>query len=182
MTSKQNILNYTDSLFRSAMYLVRNQDDAEDLVQETYFKAFRFLDDSKEIEHEKAWLFKIMMNTFINQYKKNKSEPTIVDFDTIESFHKSIEGETFDSPITENELMFFEKLDSAVKNALEVLPDDFRMVILLSIVEGFSYNEIAEMLGCPIGTVMSRIYRGKKILKEKLTIYAKNLGYGKGRI
>lgn len=182
MITKQNILNYTDSLFRSALYLVKNQEDAEDLVQETYFKAFRFLDDNMEIEYEKAWLFKIMMNTFINQYKKNKSEPALVDFDTIESFHKSIEEESFDSPITENELGFFEQLDSEVKNALEVLPDDFRIVILLSTVEGFSYNEIAEMLGCPIGTVMSRIYRGKKILKEKLTIYAKRLGYGKDQI
>ena len=117
------------------------------------------------------------MNTFINQYRRNKIEPTLVDFDSIESFHESIKEEVFVSPTLENEPEFNELLDADVKKALEELPDDFRMVILLSTVEGFSYKEISQMLECPIGTVMSRIYRGRKILKEKLSNYAKKQGY-----
>jgi len=101
----------------------------------------------------------------------------LVDFDSIESFHESIKEEALTFPIAENETEFDEWLDSDIKKALEELPDDFRLVILLSIVEGFSYKEISKMLNCPIGTVMSRIYRGRKILKEKLTGYAKKHGY-----
>ena len=101
----------------------------------------------------------------------------MVDFDSIESFHESIKEEVLTSPIAENEIEFDEWLDSDIKKALEALPDDFRLVILLSTVEGFSYKEISKMLECPIGTVMSRIYRGRKMLKEKLTGYAKKHGY-----
>ncbi|MGR3318821.1 MAG: sigma-70 family RNA polymerase sigma factor [Candidatus Anammoxibacter sp.] len=180
MAAKDNLVNYIDSVYSSALYLVKDSDEADDLVQEVYLKAFRFLDNKKEIEYEKAWLFKILMNTFINKYRKDKSEPSLVDFDTVEMFHESIEEEAFTSPITGNEAKFGESLDSDVKKALDSLPDDFRSVILLSTVEGFTYNEISEMLGCPIGTVMSRIYRGKKYLKDKLASYAKEIGYGRG--
>ncbi len=119
------------------------------------------------------------MNTFINKYRKDKAEPSLVDFDSIESFHESIKEEVLMSPDAENEAAFKEVLDADVKKALEELPEDFRMAILLSIVEGFSYKEISEMINCPIGTVMSRIYRGRKMLKEKLTGYAKKHGYEK---
>ncbi|MGR3178743.1 MAG: sigma-70 family RNA polymerase sigma factor [Candidatus Anammoxibacter sp.] len=180
MATKDNLVNYIDSVYRSALYLVKDSDEADDLVQETYFKAFKFLDDKKDIEYEKAWLFKILMNTFINKYRKGKAEPSLVDFDTVEMFHESIEEEALAFPITENEVKFGESLDSEVKKALDALPDDFRSVILLSTVEGFTYNEISEMLGCPIGTVMSRIYRGKKFLKDKLMSYAIGIGYGRG--
>ncbi len=177
MSQKDSLLVHIDALYRSALYLVKNEHNADDLVQETYFKAFKFLENSKEIGNVKAWLFKILMNTFINQYRKDKREPSLADFDTIESFHESISEEISASSITENEAEFKELLDADVKKALEDLPEDFRMVILLSIVEGFSYKEISEMINCPIGTVMSRIYRGRKILKEKLTRYAKKQGY-----
>ncbi len=158
------------------MYLVKNENNADDLVQETYLKAFKFLQNGEEISNEKSWLFKILMNTFINQYRKGKKEPTLVDFDSEESLHESVREEVYMSPVTENE-EFNELLDADVKKAMEELPDDFRMVILLSLVEGFSYKEISTMLQCPIGTVMSRIYRGRKMLKEKLTTYAKKHGY-----
>lgn len=166
-----------DALYRSALYLVKNEHNADDLVQETFLKAFKFLKNDKEINNTKAWLFKILMNTFINKYRKDKAEPSLVDFDNIESFHESIKEEVLTSSTTEDEAEFNELLDADVKKALEELPEDFRMAILLSIVEGFSYKEISEMINCPIGTVMSRIYRGRKMLKEKLTGYAKKHGY-----
>ncbi len=180
MSQKDSLLIHIDALYRSAIYLVKNESNAEDLVQETYLRAFKFLREDKEISNEKAWLFKILINTFINQYRKEKKEPSLVDFNSIESFHESIEGEVLMSPITENEAEFNKLLNDDVKKALEGLPGDFRMVILLSTVEGFSYKEISDIVKCPIGTVMSRIYRGRKMLKERLTNYAKKHGYEKG--
>lgn len=177
MNQKDNLLVHIDALYRSALYLVKNENNADDLVQEAYLKAFKFIESDKEIYNEKAWLFKVLINTFINQYRKGKKEPHLVDFDSIESFHESIEEEVLTTPITESETKFDELLDADVKKALEELPDDFRMAILLSIVEGFSYKEISQMMGCPIGTIMSRIYRGRKLLKEKLARYAKKHGF-----
>ncbi|MCR4318770.1 MAG: sigma-70 family RNA polymerase sigma factor [Candidatus Brocadiaceae bacterium] len=177
MSQKDSLLVHIDALYRSALYLVKNENNADDLVQETYLKAFKFLKNNKEINNVKAWLFKILMNTFINKYRKDKAEPSLVDFDNIESFHESIKEEVLTSSTTENEAEFNELLDADVKKALEELPEDFRLVILLSTVEGLSYKEISKMLECPIGTVMSRIYRGRKMLKEKLTGYAKKHGY-----
>ena len=162
VSTKDELINNVDNVYRSALYLVKNQEDAEDLVQETFFKAFRFLENNKIIKYEKAWLFKILMNTFINQYRKSKSNPTLVDFHSVESYHASIEEEALNFPIMENEEKFTDLLDSEVKSALEALPDDFRIAILLSIVEGFTYNEISEILEIPIGTVMSRIYRERR--------------------
>ena len=177
MNQKDALLIHIDALYRSALYLVKNENNADDLVQETYLKAFKSLQNGEIINNERAWLFKILMNTFINQYRKSKTEPSLVDFDSVESFHESIKEEVLTSPIAENETEFDEWLDSDIKKALEELPDDFRLVILLSTVESFSYKEISKMINCPIGTVMSRIYRGRKMLKEKLTGYAKKHGY-----
>ena len=177
MSQKDDILAHIDALYRSALYLVKNESNADDLVQEAYLRAFKFLQEDKEISNEKAWLFKILINTFINQYRKDKREPSLVDFDTIESFYGSIEEEAMVSTTTENEAGLNKLLDDDVKKALEEVPDDFRMVILLSTVEGFSYKEISDIVKCPVGTVMSRIYRGRRMLKERLTNYAKKHGY-----
>lgn len=177
MSQKDSLLVHMDALYRSALYLVKNEHNADDLVQETFLKAFKFLKNNKEINNTKAWLFKILINTFINKYRKDKTEPSLVDFDNIESFHESIKEEVLTSSTTEDEAEFNELLDADVKKAMEELPEGFRMAILLSIVEGFSYKEISEMIDCPIGTVMSRICRGRKMLKEKLTSYAKKHGY-----
>ncbi len=179
MSQKDSLLIHIDALYRSAIYLVKNENNAEDLVQETYLRAFKFFREDKEISNEKAWLFKILINIFINQYRKEKKEPPLVDFNSIESFYGSIEEEVLMTPITENEAELDKLLDDDVKKALEELPDDFRMVILLSTVEGFSYKEISDIVKCPIGTVMSRIYRGRRMLKERLTHYAKKHGYEK---
>ncbi|HDY66880.1 MAG: sigma-70 family RNA polymerase sigma factor [Candidatus Scalindua sediminis] len=177
MSQKDSLLIHIDALYRSAIYLVKNENNAEDLVQEVYLRAFKFLQEDKEISNEKAWLFKILINTFINQYRKDKREPSLVDFDTIESFYGSIEEEAMVSTTAENEVGLDKLQDDDVKKALEELPDDFRMAILLSTAEGFSYKEISDIVKCPIGTVMSRIYRGRRMLKEKLTNYAKKHGY-----
>jgi RNA polymerase sigma-70 factor, ECF subfamily len=179
VSQKDSFLIHIDALYRSALYLVKNENNADDLVQETYLKAFKFLREDKEISNEKAWLFKVLINTFINQYRKDKKEPSLVDFDSMESFYSSMEEEAVMSTTPVNEAEFNKLLDDDVKKALEGLPDDFRMVILLSTVEGFSYKEISDIVKCPVGTVMSRIYRGRKMLKERLASYAKKHGYEK---
>ncbi len=177
MTQKEHLLIHIDALYRSALYLAKNESAADDLVQESYLKAFKFLKDDKEINNVKAWLFKILMNAFINKYRKDKREPSLVDFDSVEAFHQSVQEEVSTPSILEDEFALDKFLDDDIKNALEALPDDFRMVILLSTVEGFSYKEISKIINCPVGTVMSRIYRGRKMLKEKLAGYAKKYGY-----
>jgi len=175
----EHLLVHIDALYRSAQYLVKNKHHAEDLVQETYLKAFKFLNTNTKIQNEKAWLFKILTNSFINQYKKSKRENALIDFDSVESFHQSVNEEALSALSTEDEAAFNELLDADVKKALEELPDDFRIAVLLSMVEGFSYKEISDITGSPIGTVMSRIYRGRELLKEKLSEYAKKHGYGR---
>jgi RNA polymerase sigma-70 factor, ECF subfamily len=177
MTQKEHLLVHIDALYRSALYLAKSDNNADDLVQETYLKAFKFLQDDKEIRNVKAWLFRILMNTFINKYRKNKREPSLVDFDSVEAFHESLQEEVQTPSILDDESVLDSLMDDNIKRALEALPDDFRMVILLSIVEGFSYKEISKIVNCPVGTVMSRIYRGRKMLKEKLASHAKKYGF-----
>jgi len=177
MTQKEHLLVHIDALYRSALYLAKNESTADDLVQETYLKAFKFLQVDKEISNAKSWLFKILMNSFINKYRKEKHEPSLVDFDSVEAFHESIQEEASTPSIIEDEFALDKLLDDDIKKALETLPDDFRMVILLSTVEGFSYKEISKIINCPVGTVMSRIYRGRKMLKENLAGYAKKYGF-----
>ena len=177
MTQKEHLLVHIDALYRSALYLAKSDNNADDLVQETYLKAFKFLQDDKEIRNVKAWLFRILMNTFINKYRKNRREPSLVDFDSVEAFHESLQEEVQTPSILDDESVLDSLMDDNIKRALEALPDDFRMVILLSIVEGFSYKEISKMVNCPVGTVMSRIYRGRKMLKEKLASHAKKYGF-----
>jgi len=179
MTQKERLLEHIDALYRSALYLAKNESSADDLVQETYLKAFKFRQDDKEIRNAKAWLFRILMNTFINKYRKDKRKPSLVDFDSVEAFHESLQEEVRVPSILDDESALDSLMDDNIKVALEALPDDFRMVILLSIVEGFSYKEISKIVDCPVGTVMSRIYRGRKMLKETLADYAKKHGYGR---
>ena len=179
MTQKEHLLAHMDAVYRSALYLTKNENNADDLVQETYLKAFKFIQEDKEIRNVKAWLFRILMNTFINKYRRDKREPSLVDFDSVEAFHESLQEEVRAPSILDDESVLDSLMDDNIKVALEALPDDFRMVILLSIVEGFSYKEISKIVDCPVGTVMSRIYRGRKMLKEKLVDYAKNHGYGR---
>jgi RNA polymerase sigma-70 factor (ECF subfamily) len=169
---------YVDSLYNTAYRMTRNSEDAEDLVQETYLKAYKYYDKFEEGTNLKAWLFKILKNTFINNYRKKKLEPRSVDFAEIEdSFERVLRRDTSESPTDPESEYFTGVLDDDVRRSLESLPYDYRMVVILADLEDFSYKEIAEILDCPVGTVMSRLYRGRKLLEKTLLKYARQHGY-----
>jgi RNA polymerase sigma-70 factor (ECF subfamily) len=159
-----------------ALKITGNQLDADDLVQETFLRAFRFFDKFEKGTNCKAWLFRIMKNLFINKYRKNQKEPGKVDYDEIENFFDTIRAERLDSTDLQ-EKVFSNLLDDDVTRALNSLQDDFKTVVILCDLEGLSYEEIAEFIQCPIGTVRSRLHRGRKMLQQKLYDYAKERGY-----
>jgi len=165
-----------DVLYSYAYHITNDHDDAQDLLQETFLKAFRFWDKFEKGTNLKAWLFRIMKNSYINRYRKEKKEGVSVSYDEVEDFVETIRDEAYHS---ENlaESLSKNLLDDEVARALESLPDEFRTVILLCDIEGLPYEEIAEFIQCPIGTVRSRIHRGRKILQQKLQTYAKKKGY-----
>src|SRR5215831_19188210 len=172
---------YLDSLYNTAYRMTRSAEDAEDLVQETFFKAYKYYDKFEEGTNLKAWLFKILKNTFINNYRKKKLEPRSVDFAEIEdSFERIVRRDNNDQPSDPESEFFTGVLDDDVKKALDSLPYDYRMVVVLADLEDFSYKEIAEILDCPVGTVMSRLYRGRKLLEKALLKYARQHGYIRG--
>jgi len=172
---------YVDSLYNTAYRMTGNSQDAEDLVQETFFKAYKYYDKFEEGTNLKAWLFKILKNTFINNYRKKKLEPKSVEFSEIEeSFERIVRHDPDDAPLDPETQYLSSIMDEGVKKALESLPTDYRMVVLLADLEDFSYKEIAEILDCPVGTVMSRLYRGRKLLEKALMRYAKSHGYLRG--
>jgi RNA polymerase sigma-70 factor (ECF subfamily) len=175
------VMPYLDSLYNTAYRMTRSSEDAEDLVQETYFKAYKYYDKFEEGTNLKAWLFKILKNTFINNYRKKKLEPRSVDFAEIEdSFERIVRRDNNEQPSDPESEFFTGVLDDDVKKALDSLPYDYRMVVLLADLEDFSYKEIAEILDCPVGTVMSRLYRGRKLLEKALLKYARQHGYIRG--
>ena len=175
------LMPYLDSLYNTAYRMTRRAEDAEDLVQETYFKAYKYYDKFEEGTNLKAWLFKILKNTFINNYRKKKLEPRSVDFAEIEdSFERIVRRDNSEQPADPESEFFIGVLDDDVKKALDSLPYDYRMVVILADLEDFSYKEIADILDCPVGTVMSRLYRGRKLLEKALLKYARQHGYIRG--
>ncbi len=166
------------SLLSTATRMARNRNDAEDLVQETLFKAYRAFDQYQKNTNFRAWIFRILVNTFITAYRKAVKAPQRISYDDLEEFNLFRKSEIINllSSEPKDELLnsYFE---DDVKTALENLPYQFRLVVLLCDVEGFSYNEIASMINSPLGTVMSRLYRGRKLLQRTLWNYAKNKGY-----
>jgi len=166
---------YMSALYAAAMRMTRNPSDAEDLVQETFLRAYRGYGGFKEGTNLKAWLYRILTNTYINQYRAKQRRPDQVDLDDVEDFYlfKRIGGLEATEAGRTAETEALEGIpDAEVKEALESLPEQFRMAVILADVEGFSYKEIAEILDVPIGTVMSRIHRGRRALQKQLWDYA----------
>jgi len=170
---------YMDQLYSAALRMTRNPSDAEDLVQETYLRAFRGFGGFKDGTNLKAWLYKILTNTFINTYRAKKRRPEETEFDDVEDFaiYGRLRGlEAANASRTPETEVLDAMPDEVVKEALESLPEQFRMAVLLADVEGFSYKEIADIMEVPIGTVMSRLHRGRKQLQQRLWEFARDRG------
>jgi RNA polymerase sigma-70 factor, ECF subfamily len=166
---------HMDVLFNFALRTTGNGDDAHDLLQETYMKAFRFWDKYEKGTNVRAWLFRIMKNSYINRYRKETREPGMVDYGDVENFYDSIRDDSTDSNDLQQK-MYNNMLSDEVTQALQSLPEDFRTVVILCDIEGLTYEEISDFLNCPIGTVRSRLHRGRKMLEDMLRDYAKERG------
>jgi RNA polymerase sigma-70 factor, ECF subfamily len=172
-------MEHMPSLYTAALRMTRNPADAEDLVQETYLKAYRAFGGFTEGTNLKAWLYRILTNTYINSYRAKKRRPEESDIDDLENFYLyrrlgGLEGASAGRSAEDEVLDHF--TESEVKEAIEALPEQFRMAVLLGDVEGFSYKEIAEILDVPIGTVMSRLHRGRRALQKRLYEFGRQRG------
>jgi RNA polymerase sigma-70 factor, ECF subfamily len=180
---EEDALSHLDELYRTALRMTRRAQDAEDLVQECYTKAFRFADRFEPGTDPRAWLFKILTNSFLNRYRKASREPEGTSIDEVGEYfiYEQLGGSAQNvlSPSAEDEALS-QLMDSDVKQAIEELPEQYRLVILLRDVEGFSYKAIAGMAELPIGTVMSRLSRGRKLLQRSLWRHAVEAGYARG--
>lgn len=178
-TFVEEALSYSNQLFPVALRMTRNRADAEDLVQETYMKAWRSRDTYREGTNLRAWLFRIMTNSYINRYRTAQRKGEAASLDDIEDLYLYRRLNTIDQSLmnrsAEDQLMDM-FTDDEVKAAVEALPEEFRLPVLLSDVQGFSYKEIAEILEIPIGTVMSRLHRGRKALHKALYEFAVGRG------
>ena len=177
----EQAMQFASHLYPVALRMTRNRADAEDLVQETYLKAWRSFATFHEGTNLRAWLFRIMTNTFINNYRAKQRRPEEEGLEEVEDLYLYKRLNTFDqsrmSASAEDQMMDLFP-DEDIRAALEELPEVFRMPVLLADVEGFSYKEAAEIIGIPTGTIMSRLHRGRKQLRELLAEYARELGYG----
>ncbi|MDD8018242.1 MAG: sigma-70 family RNA polymerase sigma factor [Bacteroidota bacterium] len=172
---EQQALPHMEVLYNYALRMTNNADDAKDLLQETFLKAYRFWDKFEQGTNLRAWLFRIMKNTYINLYRKEVKEPDKVDYAEIENYYNIIRAESAD-PNDLQEKLFNQLLDDEVSKALELLPEEFRTVVILCDIEGLAYEEISEFLQIPVGTVRSRLHRGRKLLYTRLYDYAKDRG------
>jgi RNA polymerase sigma factor (sigma-70 family) len=180
-TEKQSIFNnefmpHINSMYNFAYRLTLDSDDAKDLLQDTYLKAYRFIDSFQKGTNAKAWLFRILKNSFINDYRKKSKEPSKVDYQEVESYYNSEDVDRQITPDLRVEALK-DMIGDEISNALNALDVDFRTVIILCDLEGFKYEEMAKILDIPIGTVRSRLHRARNLLKEKLSTYAKQMGY-----
>lgn len=169
-------MQYAPQLYSAALRMTRNGADAEDLVQETYLKAYRSFEGFESGTNLRAWLFRILTNTFINTYRAKQRRPIESDLGDIEDLYMYRRLPSLGTTRSAEDQLFDLFTDDEVKAALESLPENFRMPVLLADVEGFSYKEIAEMLDIPIGTVMSRLHRGRKGMQKRLWDYAEARG------
>lgn len=165
-----------NAMYNFAYRLTLERDDAKDLLQDTYLKAYRFIDSFQQGTNAKAWLFRILKNSFINDYRKKSKEPAKVDYQEVETYYNSEEVDRQITPDLRVESLG-NMIGDEISNALNALDVDFRTVIILCDLEGFKYEEMAKILDIPIGTVRSRLHRARNLLKEKLSEYAKSMGY-----
>lgn len=170
-------LPHLDPLYSAALRLTKNDRDAEDLVQDTFLRAYRFFDKFERGTNIKAWLFRILTNTFINRYRRSVKERSIVEGSEKEAVQERfVSRRATEFAANPEQFLFDRLLSDDVLRAIDELPIDFRLVVILADLQDFSYNEIAEIVGCPVGTVMSRLYRGRKLLQKKLKDYALESG------
>lgn len=172
----QEFMPHINSMYNFAYRLTLDSDDSKDLLQDTYLKAFRFIDSFQKGTNAKAWLFRILKNSFINDYRKKSKEPSKVDYQEVESYYNSEDVDRQITPDLRVEALQ-DMIGDEISIALNSLDVDFRTVIILCDLEGFKYEEMAKILDIPIGTVRSRLHRARNLLKEKLSEYAKTMGY-----
>lgn len=174
---EEELLPHIDALYTFAYHLVYNEDDANDLVQEAYLKAYRFIHRYQEGTNPKAWLFRILKNAFINEYRKKSRRPNQVDLEDFITYHDGEESGVYAGYSDLRQDMFDAMMGDEVTMAINNLAPDFKLVILLCDIEGFTYEEISKIVNIPIGTVRSRLFRARNMLKSQLRAYAESLGF-----
>ncbi len=171
-------LPFRDQLFKTALRMTRSVEETEDLLQETYLKAFHHYHRFQEGTNLKAWLFRIMKNTFINSYRKQRLQPIHLEFDELqEGFESTLSDDGRSETLSPESLLMANEVDVAVRDSLLGLPHDYKMAVLLVDLQGMSYQETADLLGVPVGTVMSRLYRGRKKLERSLLSFGRRYNY-----
>jgi RNA polymerase sigma factor (sigma-70 family) len=171
-------LPHIDAMYNFAYQITYDEDHAKDLLQDTYYKAYKFIDSFKEGTNAKAWLFRILKNSFINEFRKKNKEPAKIDYHDIETYYNS-DGVNEEIASDMRVDVLQDMIGDEVSNALNALAVDFRIVIILCDLEGFTYEEMSKILDIPIGTVRSRLHRARNLLREKLHKYAAKMGYNK---
>jgi RNA polymerase sigma-70 factor (ECF subfamily) len=173
---ESEFLPHIEAMYNFAYRITYDEDSAKDLLQDTYYKAFKFIDSFHRGTNAKAWLFRILKNSFINEFRKKNKEPSMVDYQDVETYYNSDDvNEVITSDLRVEVLQ--DMIGDEVSNALNALAVDFRIVIILCDLEGFTYEEMSKILDIPIGTVRSRLHRARNLLRERLRTYAKSMGF-----